>query len=152
MPTATHEVVERWRAGETCAEIGWSLGVTRQRISQLLIEAGYSPAERNAARRAEQRDHQSAFREQRAASISQRAADRDRVVEEFAAYARELGVTPRTLGAYTAGSAKYATAAGTRGGVLPPRKSAKGVLVAKRAARIAQPWSVRTISAIAAAR
>lgn len=161
MPTTQHasieSIVEAWRNGATIQDIAEAAGVSRQRISQRLIEAGYSPAARRARGIAERTGQQDEYAAQRAATLAVRAEDRDAACDRFEALARELGVKPQTLGQYTAKQGMYAkddkpTPGRYARGRLPGRQTAEGSVVARRAREAAAPWSVKHISNLTARR
>lgn len=136
---------ENW----TLQELADEYGVSRQRISQLLIESGHAPATRRAGKQA----HQSDWKARRAESLEQRARLRDAACDRFAALARELCVSPQTLGQYAARAGVYARRTAPRGHqALPPRSSSEGNAVARRAATAAAPWAPRHIANLASRR
>lgn len=167
MPTATpiEEIVAAWRQGATLEDIADAAGVSRQRISQRLIEAGYSPAERRARKIAARTEGEDAYRTQRAQTLAVRAEERDAAVERFLAICREFNVSPQTLGQYTSRTGMYARDVKVEPfryrsesdrqlgrGKLPGRGTVNGRVVAKRAKQAAAPWSAKHISNLAARR
>lgn len=165
MPTPIEDIVAAWRQGATLTDIAAAAGVSRQRISQRLIEAGYSPAQRRATKIAERTEGEHAYRVQRAGSLAARAEARDAAVERFLLVCREYRVSPQTLGAYASRSGMYARDANAEPGryasetgrqlgrgKLPGRQTVKGNVIAKRAAEAAAPWSAKHISNLAARR
>lgn len=150
-------IVGAWRNGATMQDIADAAGVSRQRISQRLIEAGYSPAERRARAKAERRGAQDEYAAQRATTLAIRAEARDAACDRFAALSRELGVNPQTLGQYVAKAGVYArdtnpTPGRYARGRLPGRQTPEGNAVCRRAKEAAAPWSARHISNLTARR
>lgn len=93
MPTELEAIVEHWQSGESITEIAHAFGCSRQAISQRLIRAGYSPAERRAQAKA-MSPTATAYVEQRAESVSSRVEARERARRDLEALAVELGVNP----------------------------------------------------------
>jgi len=160
MPTTStpiERIIEAWRSGATLDDIAAAAGVSRQRISQRLIEAGYSPAARRARGIAERNNQQDEYATQRAATLAERADQRDAACDRFEALAREFGVKPQTLGQYAAKQGMYAkddkpTPGRYARGRLPGRQTPEGAIVARRARESAAPWSVKHISNLTARR
>ena len=165
--TPIEQIVEAWRNGATCAEIAAACEppVSRQRISQRLIEAGYSPAERRARKIAARDEQASEYRAQRAASLARRAEQRDFAVGWFLEICAEYAVSPQTLGQYVSRSGPYARDTKTTPyryasenqkqlgrGRLPGRQTTEGKLLAERVADVSKPWSAKHISTLADAR
>jgi hypothetical protein len=161
MPSPTHtpieQIVEAWRSGATLQDIADSAGVSRQRISQRLIEAGYSPAQRRARAKAERGQRSDAYTQQRAATLALRADERDAACDRFAALCSDLRVSPQTLGQYVAKRGSYAKdtkpVPGRYGrGKLPGRNTPEGRAVVRRAHDAAAPWSAQHIASLTARR
>lgn len=159
MQTATpiENIVEAWRQGATLEDIAEAAGVSRQRISQRLIEAGYSPAERRARAKAARNENATAYQQQRAATLAVRAEERDAACDRFEALCRELHVSPQTLGQYVAKTGTYARDTNPRPGrygrgQLPGRQTAAATSVVRRARDAAAPWSARHIANLTARR
>lgn len=158
--TPTTQLVALWRNGATLEQIAAEVGLTRQRVSQRLIEAGFSPAQRAADRRAAIRSDQHAFRAQRAESVARRVEERSAACDRIAQLAYENHVRTITLGQYVARTGAYSKPhpgtskhAGMYGrGALPPRDSPRGHAIARRARQAAAPWSVQHIAQLAARR
>lgn len=91
--TELEAIVEHWQAGESISEIAHAFGCSRQAISQRLIRAGYSPAERRAQAKAMSPDA-TPYEESRAESVSSRVENRERARRDLAALAVELGCSP----------------------------------------------------------
>lgn len=153
-------ILDDWRSGMTLKKIAAKHGVTRQRISQRLIEAGYSPAERRAVIRAETATPtQKAYLQQRVESVTTRGEAREEACDRLDALAVELGVRVSTLAQWCARQGPYATRRATSHvhprygtGALPPRSSPEGDAIALRALEAAKPWSVLTIASMASRR
>lgn len=145
-------IVRLWLEQDwTLQELADEYGVTRQRISQLLIEAGYSPAELRAKRIAARATRDRHWRDARAVSASRRAQQRDEAVERFRLLAVELGVSPVTLGQFAAKAGVYAKHLPPRSTItLPPRRTPEGDAIAARAYAAAAPWAVRHVANLAA--
>jgi transcriptional regulator with XRE-family HTH domain len=156
-PEAQERIVELWLQDWTLAAIGEELGVSRQRVSQRLIEAGYSPAQRRAERIAARDLDATAYRLQRTTSVARRAEQRDERITQLIAIADELGVRVLTLGQYATRSGAYSIRAKGDGqrlgkGTLPQRDSPEGVKLARRVRDVAAPWSAMHLSQIASRR
>lgn len=148
--TRIDRLIHAWENGATLQQMADAEGVTRQRISQLLIEAGHAPSARREKRKAEKDEALRPWREQRAAGLAQRARARTEAAARFAALADELGVTATTLGQYAAKSGAYAKDAPPRSLIkLPRRRTPEGDAIAARAIAAASPWAVRHIANLA---
>jgi transcriptional regulator with XRE-family HTH domain len=141
----TERIIELWSQGLTCQQVGDAVGLTRQRVSQRLIEAGLSPSARRMQRLADA-GSPDAFRLQRIESEAHKAAQRDRACVDLERIAAEFRVTPWTLGRYVA------RAGGIRPGLLPERKSSDGLAVASRARRACAPLSVQHVASLCSRR
>ena len=156
-PAPIEHIVEAWKQGATLQDIAEAAGVSRQRISQRLIEAGYSPAQRRARAASARAGEHDAYKQQRAATLAVRADERDAACERFIALCHELAVSPQTLGQYVARAGTYANdvkpVPGRYGrGKLPGRQTTAGKLTAQRARDAAAPWSARHIASLVARR
>jgi hypothetical protein len=156
-PAPIESIVEAWQNGATMQDIAEAAGVSRQRISQRLIEAGYSPAQRRARAKAERAGERDAYAQQRATTLAVRADARDDACDRFLALCRELGVSPQTLGQYVAKAGTYARDTNPKPGrygrgKLPGRQTTQGNAVVRRAREAAAPWSARHIANLAARR
>lgn len=153
-------ILELWRSGSTLQEIAAECGVSRQRISQRLIEAGFSPAERRAQTIAAREANEHSFKAQRAESLARRAEAREDACDRLQAMADELGVAVTTLGQYATRSGAYATrrtgkhpqAVRYGKGTLPARDTPEGEGLAATVAAAVAPWSAMHLSNIASRR
>lgn len=93
MTTELETIIEQWQSGESITDIARDFGCSRQAISQRLIRAGFSPAERRAQAKAMSPDA-TPYQESRAESVSSRVERRERARRELEALAVELGVSP----------------------------------------------------------
>lgn len=155
--TPIEQIVEAWRNGATLQDIAEAAGVSRQRISQRLIEAGYSPAERRARKISARESDQDAYKRQRVSTLADRAEARDAACDRFTALAAELGVSVQTLGQYVSKTGMYARdtkpTPGRYGrGRLPGRQTPEANAVVRRARDAAAPWSARHVANLAARR
>lgn len=149
------EILELWRQNWTLDEIGEHCGVSRQRISQRINAAGYSPAERQAQRRsAASADNREALT-RRAENVTRRVELREEACARFRARAAELGVSPITLGQYVSRSGPYANrlpvaqAGNARGsGKLPPVNSDAAEVLGRELAAMVKPWSAMHIASM----
>lgn len=151
------KIIELWRADWTLEQIGAEIGVSRQRVSQRLIEAGFNPAERHARTRQHSATTTESYRQKRAQSIARRAEQRAAACRQLEALAETLGVSPYTLGHYAAQTGTYArrtTGAGNRAGTgrLPVRTSSAGEAIAASAKRATEPYSVQHIGQLCSRR
>lgn len=151
-------IVELWQRPMTIREVAAELGLTHQRISQRLIEAGYDPGARLAQDRAGRVARGETFRQQRAETIRQRSEARDKACIRFEDAAAHYGVKPWTLGQYCAITGTYKrlkndpTDGRYGSGKLPPRKSTAGREIARQVAELVAPWTPRGIGELCSRR
>lgn len=144
-------IVELWERPMTVREVAAELGLTHQRISQRLIEAGYDPGARLAQQRAGRVARGETFRQQRAETIRLRSEAREAAVQRFLKIAEEYDVKPWTLGQWCALTGTYkrlkndSTDGRYGSGKLPPRKSQAGIALAQNVANATAPWTPRGI-------
>jgi AraC-like DNA-binding protein len=129
-PTVSNErLIELYSDGWTLTRIAHEVGLSRQRVSQRLIEAGLSPAARRAAALAGEDD----FRRRRAETARVKAQQREDACQRLSDLAAKHGVTPWTLSRYALRSGKV------RQGPLPDRATAEGQVIAKRVREACEP-------------
>jgi transcriptional regulator with XRE-family HTH domain len=155
-PEQRNRIIELWRDDWSLGEIGTEIGVSRQRVSQILLAAGFSPALRRAERVAENGMAEDAFKRQRAETIARRNEEREAARVRLSALAAAFDVRPLTLAMHADRNGIYAEQRKGTGymygtGKLPPRDTPEGRKLAARVKAAAAPWSAvhlaRTIRA-----
>jgi hypothetical protein len=140
------------------SQTGAELGITRQRVSQRLIEAGYHPSVRLAEQRSAAGGAQKERLEREAVKAREKAAARERAMDNLEALAAEFGVAIWTLGQFANQTGSYAhlkddqTDGRYGSGKLPPRMSAAGINTANRIKSATSPWSPQHIAGLCSMR
>ena len=142
-------VLELAEQGLNSTEIAGHFGVSRQRISQILLANGVRPHLQQEARRAVNRRAYLKLKRQRAQAREFRYQQKQTRRVHLDDLAIELGVTANTLAQFTDCTGAYCkptTRTGERrGNLLPNRWTPEGELLAQQVKAIAAPWSPRHI-------
>lgn len=154
-PVPIERIVELWAdpptgRGMTLSQVGAVLGLTRQRISQRLIEAGYQPNARYVERLTATLAEQEQARQRRSVVEQEHLERRSAACEKLQVIATELGVSPLTLGQYAVTTGTYGQLKGHKDGrygtgKLPPRSTPAGDAVASRVVEACAPWGPQHI-------